>query len=80
MGSVGTSLDNYKEVTLPLPNTVLVRDNKTPQIHIKADILKIFDGINIADGYNQVHTDANTTPVIASNIQSMFSIHHVHNE
>ena len=80
MGSVGTSLDNYREVTLPLPNTILVRENKTPQIHIKADILKIFDGINIADGYNQVHTDATTTPVIAGNIQSMFSIHHVHNE
>lgn len=80
MGSVGTSLDNYREVTLPLPNTILVRENKTPQIHIKADILKIFDGINIADGYNQVHTDATTTPVIAGNIQSMFSVHHVHNE
>lgn len=83
MGSVGTSLDNYKEVTLTLPNTVLVRTNKSPEIHIKADILKIFDGetsVNFADGYNQVHTDATETPIIAVNMQNMFTVHHVHND
>ncbi|WP_299365761.1 MbnP family protein [Winogradskyella sp.] len=83
MGSVGTSLDNYKEVTLSLPNTVLVRESKTPEIHIVADISKVFDGVtsvNFADGYDQVHTDAQKTPVIASNVQSMFMVHHVHND
>lgn len=83
MGSVGTSLDNYREVTLSLPNTIFVRGDKTPEIHIKADIAKVFDGetsVSFADGYNQVHTDANTTPVIASNMQTIFEVHHVHND
>lgn len=83
MGSVGTSLDNYKEVTLNFENTVLVRENKSPEIHIIADISKVFDGVtsvNFADGYDQVHTDVNETPIIASNVQSMFVVHHVHND
>ncbi|WP_452231883.1 MbnP family protein [Lacinutrix sp. MEBiC02595] len=83
MGSVGTSLDNYREVTLAFPNTVLVREDASPEIHIKADIAKIFDGsttANFADGYDQVHTDVNETPIIADNINTMFSVHHVHND
>ncbi|WP_179006115.1 MbnP family protein [Winogradskyella forsetii] len=83
MGSVGTSLDNYKEVTLIFPNTVLVRENKSPEIHIKADISKVFDGVtavNFSEGYDQVHTDVNETPIIASNVQTMFQVHHVHND
>ena len=83
MGSVGTTLDNYREVTLTFPNTVRVRDNKSPEIHIVADISKIFDGetsVNFSDGYNQVHTNETTTPIIANNIQSMFMVHHVHND
>lgn len=83
MGSVGTSLDNYREVTLPLPNTVRVRETTQPEIHIKADISKVFDGItsiNFADGYSQVHTSAETTPVIADNLKGIFEVHHVHND
>ncbi|QRM89805.1 hypothetical protein FG167_11390 [Lacinutrix sp. WUR7] len=83
MGSVGTALDNYREVTLAFPNTVLVRDDASPEVHIKADIAKVFDGatsVNFADGYDQVHTDANETPIIADNINTMFSVHHVHND
>jgi len=83
MGSVGTSLDNYKETTLTFPNSVLVRAGKTPEIHIKADIMKAFDGVtsvNFADGYDQVHVDAVETPIIATNVASMFMVHHVHND
>lgn len=83
MGSVGTALDNYKEVTLDFPNTVFVRADKAPEVHIKADIAKVFDGatsVNFADGYDQVHTDANETPIIATNIATMFEVHHVHND
>ncbi|MEZ4858544.1 MAG: MbnP family protein [Flavobacteriaceae bacterium] len=83
MGSVGTALDNYREVTLSFPNTVKVRENKEPEIHIEADILKIFDGqtsVSFDNGYSQVHTDENTTPVIANNMKGMFEVHHVHNE
>src|SRR5690606_24802991 len=36
MGSLGTSLDNYKEVTLTLPNSVRVRETAHPEIHIVA--------------------------------------------
>jgi hypothetical protein len=82
MGSVGTSLDNYREVTLTLPNSVRVRETAHPQIHIEADISKVFDGetsVNFADGYNQVHTSAETTPVIAENFKGVFEVHHVHN-
>ena len=83
MGSVGTTLDNYREVTLGFPNTILVRDDKTPQIHMVADISRVFDGttsVNLSEGYNQVHTSDVTTPVIANNMQSMFTVHHVHND
>ena len=82
MGSVGTSLDNYKEITLTLPNTVRVREAAQPEVHIVADISKVFDGetsVNFADGYNQVHTSATTTPVIANNLKGIFKVHHVHN-
>ena len=83
MGSVGTTIDNYKEVTLTFPNTIKVRSDKTPQVHIVADISKVFDGAtpaHFSDGYNQVHTDEAKTNVIATNIQGMFSVHHVHND
>jgi hypothetical protein len=83
MGSVGSSLDNYKEVTLDFPNTVLVRENASPEVHIIADISKVFNGttsVNFADGYDQVHTDVAETPIIASNVQTMFEVHHVHND
>jgi hypothetical protein len=82
MGSVGTSLDNYREVTLTLPNTVRVRETANPEIHIEADISKVFDGetfVNFADGYSQVHTNATTTPIIANNLKGIFEVHHVHN-
>lgn len=82
MGSVGTSLDNYKEVTLTFPNSLRVRETAQPEVHIVADIAKVFDGetsVNFADGYSQVHTNATTTPVIANNLKGIFEVHHVHN-
>lgn len=83
MGSVGTSLDNYREVSLDLPNTVLVRETTDPEVHIKADISKVFDGqtsVTFSEGYSQVHTDETTTPIIADNVMGMFEVHHVHND
>lgn len=82
MGSVGTALDNYREVTLSFPNTVRVRSSASPEVHIKADISKVFDGvttINFMDGYNQVHTNEVTTPIVANNLMQIFEVHHVHN-
>ncbi|MEM6721951.1 MAG: MbnP family protein [Bacteroidota bacterium] len=83
MGSVGTALDNYREVTLDFPNTVRVREASNPEVHIKADIARVFDNttsINLSDGYDQVHTNATTTAVIADHMSTIFSVHHVHNE
>ncbi|WP_158848770.1 MbnP family protein [Algibacter sp. L1A34] len=83
MGSVGTAVDNYKETTITLPNEVLVREDKTPEIHIKADISQVFDGVTTVsfdDGYAQVHTDPIATGVIATNLNGAFSVHHVHND
>lgn len=82
MGSVGTTLDNYREVTLSLPNSVKVSTSTNPEIHIKADIAKVFDGdtsLSFENGFDQVHTDANETPIVAQNISGMFMVHHVHN-
>ncbi|WP_167341891.1 MbnP family protein [Nonlabens sp. SY33080] len=82
MGSVGTSLDNYREITLDLPNTSRVRENSIAEIHVIADIMKIFEGsttVSFADGYNQVHTNEVETPIIAQNFSESFSVHHVHN-
>lgn len=83
MGSVGTAIDNYREVTLALPNTVLVREDSSPQIHIVADIALLFDGntsVSFDEGYSQVHVDETTTGVIANNAMEMFSVHHIHND
>ncbi len=83
MGSVGTSIDNYKTVSLSFPNTVIVGEDQTPDVHIVADISKIFDGTttaNFADGYDQVHMNETETGVIAENMSQMFMVHHVHNE
>ncbi|SFD19769.1 MbnP family protein [Algibacter pectinivorans] len=83
MGSVGTSVDNYKETTLAFPNEVLVREAKEPSVHIKADIAQVFDGLTSVSfdaGYAQVHTDEITTGVIATNMSGIFSVHHVHND
>lgn len=82
MGSVGTTLDNYRTVTLKLPNSAKVAEGKTPEVHIKADIAKVFDGatsVSFDKGYDQVHTDEKTTPVIADNFKGIFTVDHVHN-
>ncbi len=83
MGSQGNSVDNYRETSLDLPNTIYVREDKTPQVHIEADILKIIEGeessFNFADGYAVVMMGAKGTE-IAENFKHIFKVHHVHNQ
>ena len=83
MGSQGNSVDNYRETSLTLPNTIFIREDKTPQVHIKADILKIIEGeetsFNFADGYAVVMMGAKGTE-IAENFKHIFMVHHVHNQ
>lgn len=81
MGSHGTALDNYKEVTLNLPNTARVRTNLTPEIHVVANLSKVLNGTTAfkLDDAAQIHVDAVKSPQIATNINGMFEVDHVHN-
>ena len=81
MGSHGTALDNYKEVTLSLPNTARVRTNLTPVVHLVADLSKLFKGTNefSLDEKTSMHVDAERSPKFATNVNNMFEVDHVHN-
>lgn len=81
MGSHGSNLDNYKEVTLELPNTVLVRERSEASVHVVADVSKVLDGETkfLLEKDDQIHVDPVKSPEIAININQMFTVHHVHN-
>lgn len=88
VGSHGTALDNYKEVTLTLPNSARVRENITPSIHFMVDANKILDGTNkikLANSLNPAGTtasimvNADLSIKIHQNATEMFTVDHVHN-
>ncbi|APZ45799.1 hypothetical protein BW723_05580 [Polaribacter reichenbachii] len=81
MGSHGSSVDNYKEVTLSLTNTARVRTTSTPEIHVVADLSNILSGTTtfLLDDAAQIHVDAVKSPQIATNVNGMFVVDHVHN-
>ncbi|QTE21262.1 MbnP family protein [Polaribacter cellanae] len=81
MGSHGTAVDNYKEVTLNLTNSARVRTNATPEIHIVSNVANILDGTTkfMLDDAPQIHVDGLKSPQIATNVNGMFSVNHVHN-
>ncbi|KGL62583.1 MbnP family protein [Polaribacter sp. Hel1_85] len=81
MGSHGTALDNYKEVTLDLTNSARVRVDTTPEIHVVADISKVLAGTTsfLLDDAAQIHVDAVKSPQISTNVNGMFTVDHVHN-
>ena len=82
-----TATDNYREITLTLPNTARVRTNETPSIHIIADANKILDGatkIRLTEALNTAVTAASIMGgekliAIAGNTLTMFTVDHVHN-
>ena len=82
MGSHGTALDNYKEVTMELPVSAKVREDLEPEIHVVADVSAILGGSNklSLEEKSQIHVDPDLAPKIAANVNTMFSIDHVHNE
>lgn len=82
MGSHGSALDNYKEVTVNLPVSAKLRTNKTPEIHVISDVSKILNGPNklYLEEKSQIHVDPEKAPLIAENATTMFSVDHVHNE
>ncbi|WP_282124378.1 MbnP family protein [Algibacter mikhailovii] len=81
MGSHGSSLDNYKEVSMSFANTARVRTNMSPIIHIVADLSNTLMGTTVfkLDDAPQIHVDAVKSPQIATNISAMFTVHHIHN-
>tara|TARA_R110002096_G_scaffold89140_2_gene203145 strand:+ start:136 stop:927 length:792 start_codon:yes stop_codon:yes gene_type:complete len=81
MGSHGTALDNYKEVTVNFTNSARIRTMLTPEVHVVANVANILTGTTnfMLDDAPQIHVDAVKSPQIAENVNGMFSIDHVHN-
>ncbi|MAN28333.1 MULTISPECIES: MbnP family protein [Mesonia] len=81
MGSHGSALDNYKEVTVDLPSTAIVSENMSPLMHFQVDANKILDGAHkiLLSEAPVVMIDEVKSPQIAENTASMFMVHHVHN-
>ena len=81
LGSHGTALDNYREVTLDFPIAAVVRPDVTPEIHLVANISDILNGTNqilLEDG-DQIHMDPVKAPMLADNLSGMFTVDHIHN-
>ncbi|SHI65036.1 MbnP family protein [Pseudozobellia thermophila] len=81
MGSHGSSLDNYKEVTLELPTSVIVSDEIDSSIHLKIDASKILvssNNIKLSEK-SVIMVDEEKSPQIAVNTTEMFVVDHVHN-
>lgn len=88
IGSHGSSLDNYREITLELPNTARVGNHKKSSIHLMVDAMKLVNGSNkvkLEDHLNPAETsavimvNAEWSPKIMSNATEMFTVDHVHN-
>lgn len=75
VGSHGTNLDNYKEVTLDLPNPLMVTNESSSSIAISSDIAKIFDSTNTHSlkEKSDIQVDPVNAPIIAQNIATMFT-------
>src|SRR5690606_41193602 len=75
MGSLGSDLDLYREVTLELPTNALVSDDLSPGIHLKIDAGKILVGpagnISLSEKA-VVMVDEVKSPKIAENTSKMF--------
>lgn len=81
IGSHGSTLDNYKEISLNLPVPAIIEKGKLPTIHIVADIAKIFDETHamILNDNPQIMVNPDLSPKVADNASKMFMVHHVHN-
>lgn len=83
MGSLGSSLDNYRETTLAFPNDdrALVSATMTPIIHLVADANHILDGTHKIALTEQavIMVSEEKLPQIAQNTAAMFRVDHVHN-
>jgi hypothetical protein len=79
-GQTSTSY-NYTTVTLDFPDKALVRKTITPDVHIFADLAKAIDGtnkINFTEGADVMF--GAKLALITTNLSSVFSVDHVHND
>ncbi|MAW96898.1 MULTISPECIES: MbnP family protein [unclassified Leeuwenhoekiella] len=81
MGSHGSSLDNYKEVSVNLPTAALVSDALSPVVHFAVDANEVLDGNTkiLLSEKAVVMVDEVKSPQIATNTTGMFRVDHVHN-
>lgn len=78
---------NYTDVTLNFPDTALIRTTITPDVHIFADVAKVIDGTNkikLTDnnmgGMGAMIMSGANLPLITTNLNTMFTVDHVHND
>jgi hypothetical protein len=76
------TVNNIRTTTLNIGNEkAKVRRNKTSAIHIKADVLKVFNGdVNISFAANPFSHFTAWSSHLADHYVKMFSVEHVHNE
>ncbi|WP_027394546.1 MbnP family protein [Aquimarina latercula] len=76
IGSHGEVLDNYKEITLNISNTITIEDQVTSNLSIDTDVSKIFDSTNThsLQQKSDVQVDPINAPILAENISTMFTI------
>ncbi|UGU16931.1 hypothetical protein LS482_03425 [Sinomicrobium kalidii] len=81
MGSHGSGLDNYREVTLDLSTRAIVSNEMSPLIHLAADAGKVLNGSNtiLLSEQAVIMISEEKSPKIAENATEMFSVDHVHN-
>ncbi len=81
VGSHGTTLDNYKEITVELSEKVSISEKLSPTVSIQANIAKILDGTNTHSlaAKKSIQVDPENAPKIAENVTSMFSVAKVSN-
>jgi len=81
IGSLGVNQDNYKEIILDLPSMLVVSENASSNIGIQVDVDKIFDSTNTHSltEKNEVTNDPDSSPKLAQNVSTMFSVTNVSN-
>ena len=72
--------NNLKTVTIPFGQNVAVAKDIAPEIHLKGDILKVFDGnkpISVLE-YSNVQSPNNQSKMIANNYATFFRLDLIH--
>ncbi|SHK85220.1 MbnP family protein [Hymenobacter psychrotolerans] len=81
IGGFKSPNNTIRTVTLPIANKAIqVREGRTPQVHLKADILKMFTGkstIRFSE-LNNVMGGPNAVRIADNQAAGMFTIDHIH--